>query len=340
MLDLFGPFWVKDAAAGRRRFKTWVVSYVCMGVKAVCLLPCPGYSTEVFMTTHRTFTALYGRPKIIYTDHAPSLIKAAETPDWAAIGSQVGSQGTDWRLTAKGCSWRNGLAERVIRSARHTLGHELTLGETLDYHQFGAVLMVESAVLNSRPLSLRVSAEGEYHALAPRDVLFGRAGRSLDAASRDLDFTLNLDQDVAIQNMCSDQAKIVTAWRKKWIEAVFPDMVARLKWRSAVRNIQQGDIGHIKYPKGVGQHEWRLAMVREANPDQDGIVRTITVSFRPRHKHDLAKPYKSKEAQTMTIGVQQFAVLMAADEMKEDDEDADKRSPLPSPPSASEMTVN
>ena len=81
-LDLFGPFWVKDAAKGRRRFKCWVVAYVCMGAKAVMLLPCPGYGTEEFLTTHRFFTGIFGRPKIIYTDHAPSLVKAAETPDW------------------------------------------------------------------------------------------------------------------------------------------------------------------------------------------------------------------------------------------------------------------
>ena len=175
-LDLFGPFWVKDAANGRRSFKSWIVAYVCMGTKATCLLLCPGYSTEVFMTTHRFFTAVYGRPKIAYTDHAPSLIKAAETPDWAAIGDKVGAQGTEWRLTAKGCSWRNGLAERVIRSARHTLHQELIKGETLDFHQFGAVLAVVASVLNARPLSVRISPEGEYHSLSPRDVLFGRAG--------------------------------------------------------------------------------------------------------------------------------------------------------------------
>ena len=82
----------------------------------------------MFLTTHRFFTGLYGQPRILYTDHAPSLVKASETPDWAEIGSMIGAHGTEWRLTAKGCSWRNGLAERVIRSARHTLSHELRLG--------------------------------------------------------------------------------------------------------------------------------------------------------------------------------------------------------------------
>ena len=213
-------------------------------------------------------------PKIVYSDHAPSLIKASETPDWAAIGDQVGAQGTDWRLTAKGCSWRNGLAERIIRSARHTLSHELNLGETVDFHQFGAILAVVGSILNSRPLTVQTSPEGEYHALAPRDILFGRAGRSLDRVSRDLEFTQDMDQDIALRSLSSDQAKIVQAWRKRWLEAVFPDMVARPKWRTTVRNLQPGDIGHVKYTRKVGEDEWRLAMVETADADPDGIVRS------------------------------------------------------------------
>ena len=332
-LDLFGPFWVKDAANGRRRFKCWVVSYICMGTKAVCLLPCPGYGTGTFMTTHKFFTALYGKPKILYTDHAPSLIKAAETPRWDEISNAVSSQGTDWRLTAKGCSWRNGLAERVIRSARHTLAHELTVGETLDFHQFGAVLATVASVLNSRPLTLQVTPEGEYHALAPRDILFGRAGRALDAVSRDLEFTLDLDQDVALRDMCEAQAKIVQAWKVKWKETVFPDMVARPKWKVKCRNVTVGDIGHVRYARKVGEHEWRLAMVEEAPLDEDGVVRTVTVAFRPRHKADTGKPYVAKTATRMTIGVQRFAMLMTVEEMQVQGQDYASKS-------TSEMTVN
>ena len=213
--------------------------------------------------------------------------------------------------------------------------HELRLGETLDFHQFGAVLAVVGAILNSRPLSLKVSPEGEFHALAPRDVLFGRAGRSLDTASRDLEFTQDLDQDAVLRDMCEAQAKIVRAWKNKWIEAVFPDMVARPKWRVKVRNVQPGDIGHIRYAKKVGDHEWRLAMVEVATPDADSTVRTITVAFRPRHKADIKKSYISKEATRMTIGVQRFATLMTAEEM--DKIDASSQQQVPP---ASETTLN
>ena len=210
----------------------------------------------------------------------------------------------------------------MIRSARHTLAHELRLGDTVDFHQFGAILAVVAAVLNSRPLSLQVTPEGEYHALAPRDILFGRAGRSVDSTAKDVAFTQDQDQDVVLRNMCEAQAKIVRAWKKKWKEAVFPDMVARPKWRVQYRNVQQGDIGHVRYERKVGDHEWRLAMVEEAVPDDDNVVRTITVAFRPRHKKDTGKPYVAKNANRMTIGVQRFAVLMTTDEMSSSQGDA------------------
>ena len=56
-------------------------------------------------------------------------------------------------------------------------------------------------------------------------------------------------------------------------------------------------------------------MVETVHPDAEGLVRTVTVAFRPRHKRDTGKPYVTKTAQHMTIGVQRFAVLMSVEEM-------------------------
>ena len=120
---------------------------------------------------------------------------------------------------------------------------------------------------------------------------------------------------------------------------VFPDMVARPKWKSASRNLRQGDIGHVKYVKEVGDHDWRLAMVEEAVADDDGVVRTVTVAFRPRNKRDSGKPYVSKTAKKLTIGVQRFAVLLAVDEIEEP-EGRDSAYQDSSPPLASETTLN
>ena len=139
---------------------------------------------------------------------------------------------------------------------------------------------------------------------------------------------------MALREMCDDQAKIVKAWRSQWLESVFPDMVSRSKWKSVHRNLRIGDIGHVKYHKAVGQQDWRLAMVETADQDDDGVVRTVTVAFRPRHKRDLNKPYVSKEAQRMTIGVQRFAVLMAIEEINSLHTSESRR------PEVSKMTEN
>ena len=104
--------------------------------------------------------------------------KGGETPNWDEIMAAMGDLGTRWRITAKGCSWCNGLAERVIRVARHTLAHKLCRGAVLDFHKFSLTLSIVASILNSRPLSVRATVEADFVAISPCDVLLGRAGKS------------------------------------------------------------------------------------------------------------------------------------------------------------------
>ena len=45
--------------------------------------------------------------------------------------------------------------------------------------------------------------------------------------------------------------------------------------------LASGDIGVLKYDKQLGADSWRLARIARAVPDDDGLIRTITVQFRP-----------------------------------------------------------
>ena len=335
-LDLFGPYKVRDPANGRS-FKCWVVAFACLATKAASLLACPGYSTAVFLDVFNFFAGIYGKPRLVYTDHAPSLVKAAETHDWADIAAAVGKLGTEWRLTAKGCSWRNGLAERLIRSARHTLAHELTRGAVLDFHQFSSTLSVVASILNARPLSVRTTPDADYIAVSPRDVLLGRAGKSIKRLEKELDQLTGFYDDQSLLLVDESQAKIVTEWQKKWMAQVFPDLVPRTKWRQVHRNLQVGDIGLLKYEQKVGPDSWRLARVVLTHPGVDGLVRTITVSFRPRRVSDKGPEYKVKASQSMLIGVQRFAVMLPVEEQGGNAELDTHQQELPP---ASEMTLN
>ena len=247
--------------------------------------------------------------------------------------------GTEWRLTAKGCSWRNGLAERIIRSARHTLAAELRRGALLDFHHFGAVLSVVGSIINARPLSIRTSSDGEYHAISPRDVLLGRSLKSLRRTEEALEFTQSQDDDQLVAAMEDSQAKIVVEWQKKWLGQVFPDMVGRTKWRTAKRNLRIGDIGHVRYQHQVGEDLWRLARIVKVKVDEDGHIRTIVVEFRPRHVADKTKPYVKKPGVNLEIGVQRFSVLLPVEEQQGGDVPLEDPSPA-LPPPMSEMTLN
>ena len=103
--------------------------------------------------------------------------------------------------------------------------------------------------------------------------------------------------------MEDSQAQIIAEWRRKWLAQVFPDLVPRSKWKQAERNLQVGDIGLIKYDKALGSDSWRLARIARADPDEDGLVRTINVEFRPRHVRDKGKKYRTKAPLDMDIGV-------------------------------------
>ena len=202
----------------------------------------------------------------------------------------------------------------MIRAARHTLTHELRRGALLDFHQFGSTLSTVASILNSRPLLVRTTPNGDFIAIAPRDVLLGRAGKSQRRLEQELEQLNGFEDDQSLERVDSDQAKIVDVWREKWIAQVFPDLVHRQKWKQSHHNLQVGDIGLIKYEKKMGPDAWRLAKIVKADPSDDGRVRTIRVEFRPCHVKDFGKPYKSKQPIFMDIGVQRFAVMLPRDE--------------------------
>ena len=336
-LDLFGPFMVKDPARGRREFKCWIVAFVCLATKAASLIACPGYSTEVFVQTFQIFMGIYGKPSVVYTDHAPSIIKAAETHDWEEIAEAVGELGTTWKLTAKGCSWRNGLAERLIRSARHTLSHELRRGAVLDFHQFSATLSMVASIINARPISVRSTTDGEFLTIAPRDVLLGRAGKSQRRLEKGLHDLSCFEDEHNLDKIEAEQSAIVAAWRGKWMAQVFPELLSRTKWKTPHRDLQVGDIGMLRYEKKLGPDSWRMAKISEVIPGEDGKVRTIRVEFRPRDKRDSGKPYKTKVPLNMEIGVQRFAVMLPSSEQTREDVVQEAKA---TDHHASEMTEN
>ena len=310
-LDMFGPFWVKDVAQGRRKFKTWAIMYLCLATKAVAIYACPGYSTPVFLQTHAKFVSTYtpdSQPTKIYCDHGPQLLSAAKGVEWEQIRNEVGCQLTEWVFTPKACSWRNGACERAIRSARHTLQQVITTGALLDLHQLDSVFHQVAAILNSRPISVRCAAPDRFHSITPSDILLGRAARRYSDPDN---FEPWEEDDLEVAKVASKQHRLVVLWWKLWLSQSFQDLVPRSKWTQAQRNIQVGDICHIAYHNKVGQPLFRLCKVVEIFPDSRSNVRTCSVEFHNRDaRTDGRVEYRPANKTTITTAVQRLAVML------------------------------
>ena len=307
-LDLLGPLTVREVARSRRSVKTWGVLYVCLGTKSCAIYACPGYDTKTFLTTHQKFTSTYGVPTKIYCDHGPALVSGATRPDWQEVNRMASLQGTQWQFTPKGCPWRNGQAERAIGMAKKTLTRILVPGVLLDFHELDSLFHRVASILNSRPIAVHTSVEGEYHSITPNDILLGRAARIRPKIE------LEEEDDTMAKKSLSHCEQLVRSWWKEWIKQVFPELVPRSKWKTSQRNVCVGDIVHVRYEKSFGKPAFRLARITETFPDYKGHVRTCTVALRPKRIGDSGSPtYRYKPLEELTLGVQRIAVLLPAE---------------------------
>ena len=109
----------------------------------------------------------------------------------------------------------------------------------------------------------------------------------------------------------------------------FPELVPRRKWKTVHRNIQPGDVCHIRYTSRYSSPTFRLCRVKTILPDSEGIVRTCQVVMRPRRVGEPGKAaYKHKSLEELEVGVQRLAVILPVEEQEQwEDKTATEKAP-------------
>ena len=77
--------------------------------------------------------------------------------------------------------------------------------------------------------------------------------------------------------------------------------------------MMKGDVVMLNY-KGNLVDDYRLAKVTEVFPDEQGLVRSVQVSFRKRDKREPVEVYRSKALVSEKVGVQRLSLLQAVGE--------------------------
>ena len=73
---------------------------------------------------------------------------------------------------------------------------------------------------------------------------------------------------------------ITNQFWKKWTTTYFPTLLRRAKWHHTQRNLSMDDVCLFRDSNAL-RGEWRLCRVKEVWPDEDKIVRNVSVTVPP-----------------------------------------------------------
>ena len=184
------------------------------------------------------------------------------------------------------------------------------LGGNLLYSEFETLLGRVEFSINSRPLALAAVSnlsqqEDMMQPLTPNQLLLGR--NTAEVPTMEYDVSNKFCARVAyVQN-------VHTEWWARWIEEVLPTLIPCKKWQSRQRNMMKGDMVMLNY-KGNLVDDYKLAKVTDVYPDEQGVVRTVQVSYRKRYKREPVEVYRSKPLVYEKVGVQRLTLLQPVGE--------------------------
>ena len=317
-LDFAGPIIVRDQVKKRTKLKAWILVYTCRSTKAVCLLCCPGYSTEDFLMKHVEFVSRFGILSSIVSDKGSQLVAAGnlvaekDLPcskyDWKKIESL--NPVTTWTFVPAKAQHRNGLAESTVKVMKRSLSLALGPGVELSYSEMVTLLAQISCSINSRPLGLQNSPDTDQledmvNPLTPNQLLIGRS------TSEPVKMEFSNNDKYSARQVYVEQ--LYNVWWKRWIQEVLPTLVPCKRWRDGKRNLKTGDIVMMCYPNQL-RDDYRIAKVIEAFPDEKNLVRTVRVAYRKRDRRERSDVYWKKPLVEETVAVQRLSLLQAAGE--------------------------
>ena len=310
-LDFAGPYVVKGEINKRSRMKVWALIYCCRASKAVCILACPGYSTNDFLCKHAEFVYTHGQPASIVSDRGSQLVAAGKVTsvvDWDHIASK--NPGTEWIHVPAGAQHRNGISEAMVKVMKKSLHLALQPGEILTYAEIVTLFAKISYSVNSRPLALQDTSpnsqqDEDMMPLTPNQLLLGRSNIEVPSMS--------YNEDCKYSARLSYVQQVYNAWWSKWIDTVLPTLVPCKRWKDIRKNVKRGDIVLMKYPGNV-EDDYRRARVLEVYPDYKNLVRTVKVGYRKRDKREKPKDYWKKRLTEQIVPVQRLAILQSAGE--------------------------
>ena len=184
----------------------------------------------------------------------------------------------------------------------------------MTYTEFQLLLNMCADTMNERPLGLRHfnGSEPGLETISPNMLL--KNGRT----TRATDDQVGSEDPKIVGKRLVYVTELHKQWWDKWLTGVFPSLIPFRKWKHECRNLQVGDIVHVKSKGKVPPATYRLGRILATLPDEKGLIRTVTVGFCPRDSRSKVLPYKLKGLYKSDIAIQRIIVILPKEEQAED----------------------
>ena len=310
MLDLFGPYTVRGEVQKRTSGKAYGVMFTDLVMRAVHIEAVFGYDTSNFLMALSRFASLRGWPEKIFSDPGSQLVGAERElkEAWQRINRDALQRnsvlnGTTWVFGPANSPWYQGAVESLIKAAKRAI-HFSVSNQHLSVPEFLTVCSEVSNLLNERPIGTKPSRDSTINILTPNSLLLGRA-----TASNPLGWQ---PYDTSITSRYHLVQSVVEDFWKRWTELYAPTLVVQRKWHTATRNLCSGDVV-IVANKNTLRGDYRLAVVKDVFPGEDGRVRRVTVQYKSYRTGENDHEYRGAKDTVVSRAVQRLALLVPVD---------------------------
>ena len=325
-LDLAAPLIVLDMIKKRSHMKAWPLLICCLNTGAVHIELLHTYGADAFLVRWRVFTCIRGNPKLVISDKGSQLQAASRSIDWSrsedpegwqwqSIESATSNFGTKWRFVPPGCQWQNGLAESRIKIFKQTFRKCVvgTINGNKSYISYGemqALLAEMMDRMNNRPIGLKALTDQDIVPLTPNCLLLGRTSTVVSSPSN-----VEFSEENYPKRLRYCQ-ELLEFWGREFNCQVFYSLLPYQRYKDAKRhkNLEVGDVCLLAYSGKIGECV-RYCRVDATHPDEDEVVRNVTVSLRSRDAREKLLVYRSRKPVKMTVGVQRLVLLCPVEEI-------------------------
>ena len=310
MLDLFGPIEARGEVQKRITLKIYGALFVDLGSRAAHIEVLCGYDTKSFLLALRRFAAIRGWPSRIYSDPGSQLKGASEelkgafkSIDTHALQVFGAPKGLEWVFGPADSPWYQGAAEALIKSTKNAL--KIAIGASrLSVPEALTVFTEAANLLNERPIGTLPSPGSTVNVLTPNMLLMGRS-TAINPG--------NFEAHTTISSRVSLVQGVVDQFWRQWTLTYAPTLLQQSKWMVATRGVKKDDVVLVA-DSNVLRGEYRVAQVKEAVPDKDGLVRKASIRYKTFKAGEALRVYKGAPDQVVERSVQRLSLLVPVED--------------------------